>query len=74
MDVLSEKLYWLELVAIINKNWGLFERVFGDKSAFADNAKIINDRPDAHAKDLEASDVALHRRALTWFEERLAKI
>lgn len=74
VDVISEKLFWLELVSIISRNWNLFERVFGDKSAFSDNSKIINDRPDAHAKDLEASDVALHRRALSWFEERLAKI
>lgn len=74
LDTLSEKLYWLELVNIINKHWTLFERVFGDKAAFNEAAAIVNDRPDTHAKALELSDVAMHRRALQWLDERISRI
>jgi hypothetical protein len=74
LDAIAEKLFWLELVAIINKSWPLFERIFGDKNAFNENARVINGRPDAHAKRLEPSDIAMHRRALQWLDDRLAKI
>ncbi|MGO9430131.1 hypothetical protein [Rhodoblastus sp.] len=74
LDSISEKLYWTELVAIINKNWQIFERVFGDKTAFGNHANIINERPDAHAKPLELSDIGMHRRSLLWFEERISRI
>jgi hypothetical protein len=74
LDSIAEKLYWLELVSIINKNWQLFERIFGDKTAFNENANIVNDRPDAHAKRLEPSDVAMHRRALQWLDDRIARV
>lgn len=74
LDIIAEKLYWIELVALINKYWQLFERIFGDKTAFNDNASIVNDRPDAHAKHLEPSDVALHRRALRWLDERITRV
>ena len=55
LDLIAEKLYWLEVITIINKHWSLFERVFGDKTVFNQNANIVNDRPDAHAKKLEPS-------------------
>ena len=74
LEAIADKLFWLELVSIINKHWQLFERIFGDKTAFNDNASIINDRPDAHAKNLEPSDIAMHRRALQWLDERIAKV
>lgn len=74
VDAIAEKLFWLELIAIINKNWTLFERIFGDKTAFNENANIVNDRPDAHAKHLEATDIAMHRRALQWLEDRIARV
>ncbi|WP_414902589.1 hypothetical protein ACMT1E_05005 [Sphingomonas flavalba] len=74
LELIADKLFWLELVSVINKHWQLFERIFGDKSAFNENASIINDRPDAHAKHLEPSDVAMHRRALQWLDERIAKV
>lgn len=74
LDTIAEKLYWIELVAVINKHWQLFERIFGDKTAFNDNAGVVNDRPDAHAKHLEPSDVALHRRALSWLDERITRV
>ncbi len=74
LETIAEKLFWLELVAVINKHWQLFERIFGDKTAFNENASIVNDRPDAHAKHLELGDVAMHRRALQWLDERIAKV
>ena len=74
LETIAEKLYWTEIIAVINKNWPLFERIFGDKTAFNENAKIVNDRPDAHAKHLEPSDVAMHRRALQWLDDRIGRI
>jgi hypothetical protein len=74
LDAIADKLYWLELVSAINRNWALFERIFGDKTAFNENAGIVNDRPDAHAKRLDPSDIAMHRRALQWLDERIARI
>jgi hypothetical protein len=74
LDVIETKLYWLELINIVKREWALIERVFGDKTRFAECAIIVNERPDAHAKVLDAADLALHRRALTWFEDRLGRI
>lgn len=74
LEAIADKLFWLELVAIINKHWSLFERIFGDKTAFNEYAAVVNDRPDAHAKHLEPSDVAMHRRALQWIDERIARV
>ena len=74
LENIAEKLFWLELVDIINKNWQMFERIFGDRTAFNENAKIVNDRPDAHAKRLEPGDIAMHRRALQWLDERIARV
>lgn len=74
LETIADKLFWLELVAVISKHWQLFERIFGDKTSFNENASIINDRPDAHAKHLEPSDVAMHRRALQWLDERIARV
>jgi hypothetical protein len=74
LDLIADKLFWLELVATINKHWPLFERIFGDKNVFNQNAEIVNDRPDAHAKRLEPSDIAMHRRALQWLDERIARV
>lgn len=74
LDELVTKLYWLELVSVVKREWALFERIFGDRTLFDQNAEIVNDRPDAHAKDMDVLDRALHRRALEWFEERLSKV
>ena len=74
VDSIAEKLFWLELVAIINKNWHLFERIFGDRTAFNENAIIVNERPDAHAKRLEPGDIAMHRRALQWLDDRISRV
>jgi len=68
---LMEKLYWMELRTIVLKNWELFERSFGDRGRFETAMTIANDRPDAHAKAIDAADLALQRRELEWLESRV---
>lgn len=74
VDEISQKLFWLELGELIKKEWPVFERIFGDRSAFLQNVMLVNDRPDTHAKSIDKADVALYRRSLAWFEDRLARL
>lgn len=74
VDDLMSKLFWLELIAIVKKEWALFERLFGDKVTLDKYTTIVNDRPDAHAKEIDFFDAALHRNAVGWFEDRLGQI
>lgn len=74
VDQISEKIFWLELASIVQKEWSLFSKIFGDQARFRENVELVNDRPDAHAKDIDLADVALYRRSLTWFEERLDRV
>lgn len=71
-DALLNKLHWKDLGIAISKHWGSFEKVLGDKTRFTHAMDLLNDRPDAHAKPIDAADVALYRRELTWIEDRLA--
>lgn len=73
-DDLIEKLLWTELISIIEKDWILFERIFSDKTNLKLNAALINDRFDAHAKDVDDADLALYRRSLKWFEDKIASL
>jgi hypothetical protein len=50
LDQIADKIYWLELAAVVKREWNLFQKIFGDKSLFQENVILINDRPDAHAK------------------------
>ena len=72
-DTLMSKLYWIELSSIISREWGYFERFFNDKKRLQNAFQLLNERPDAHAKDMDLADVALQRRELTWLEERIAQ-
>ncbi|WP_392670611.1 hypothetical protein [Streptomyces sp. LN785] len=72
-DALMGKLYWLELGVIIAREWKHFERFFQDKRRLQSAFQLLNERPDAHAKDVDLADVALQRRELTWLEERIAQ-
>ena len=72
-DALMSKLYWMELSAIIGREWSHFERFFHDKKRLQNAFTVLNERPDAHAKDVDLADVALQRRELTWLEERIAQ-
>jgi hypothetical protein len=71
-DQMMEKLYWKELSQIIGNNWSIFESTLGDKTRMEAATNVLNDRPDAHARPIDAADVALYRRELVWLEERLA--
>jgi hypothetical protein len=71
-DALLNKLYWKDLGTVVSKHWTSFEKVLGDKRRFEIAMDLLNDRPDAHAKPVDAADVALYRRELVWLEERLA--
>lgn len=71
-DGLLNKLYWRDIGVIISRNWNCFEKVLGDKRRFDSCINLLNDRPDSHAKPIDAADVALYRRELAWLEERLA--
>jgi hypothetical protein len=73
IDELLAKMYWLELVAAVSKDWPLFENVFSDKRTFQGKADILNDRPYAHAKSIDAADIGLYRRELGWFKSKLAR-
>lgn len=73
-EEIIEKYCWLDLIKIIEKEWSVFEKLFGDKANFKQAASIVNDRPDAHAKDTDAADFALYRRAIKQLEEIIRKI
>ncbi len=62
---------WSDLYRLILKEWRLFDPLFSDKKRFEQNCEIINERPDAHAKDIDPADLALHRRALTHVRDQL---
>jgi hypothetical protein len=66
-----EQLYWLELRDVILKYWTHFESVLGDRDKLNESMTLVNERPDAHAKEVDVADVALHRRALEWLEGRV---
>lgn len=74
LDDLMSKLFWLELIAVVKKEWQIFDRVFGDKTSLDKYTSIVNERPDAHAKDIDFFDAALHRNAVGWFEDKLSRI
>lgn len=63
--------FWLELLAIVRKNWKWFERIFGDRTKLDLWGDIVNERPDAHAKDFDGAGLALQKRALEWFEDAI---
>lgn len=69
-DKVMDGLYWRELQAIVEKHWEHFQDIFGDKKRFVSAMEHLNERPDAHAQDIDAADVALYRRELQWLEER----
>ncbi len=74
LDEVMSKLFWLELIAVVKKEWQIFDRIFGDRATLDQYTSIVNDRPDTHAKDIDLFDAALHRRAVSWFEDKLNRI
>ena len=71
-DEIIENLMWSELTSLISREWVLFERVFSDRRRFQDDCNIINDRPDAHAKEIDAPTFALYMRSLDRLSDALA--
>lgn len=71
-DQMMEKLFWKDISQILKNNWPVFESTLGDKAKLESAIILLNDRPDTHAKPIDAADVALYRRELSWLEDRLA--
>ena len=67
-----KSMYWSDIVNVIRKNWRWFEAMFVDRKQMDLHAEIINERPDAHAKEIDAADLALQRRSILWFSERVS--
>ena len=56
-------MYWLELAAVVSKNWAIFERIFADKKAFQDKARILAVMKDGEVVEQGlAGDVFGHPR------------
>ena len=72
-DELIEKLLWTELFKLIEKEWDLFSTMFNDLRLLKENSAVVNERPDAHAKDVDAADIAHYRKSLRWLEEAVNK-
>ena len=73
-DELMEKLYWKELSGIVQREWAVFGGIFSDKRHFEECCTIVNERPDAHAKNIDPADIALQKRSLGWLSERLTSL
>ena len=73
-EQIIEKLFWTDITKLITKEWNLFEKVFHDKTLFSLNCSIVNDRPDAHAKEVDGADMALYRRSLKWLEDSISSL
>jgi hypothetical protein len=70
-EQIIERFLWSELVKLIDKEWILFSRIFGDKVQFQFQAININQRSDTHAKESDKADIALQRNSIRWFEDKL---
>lgn len=74
LEDIMQKLLWTELTQLITRHWRIFEKVFINKSVFDAAVNIVNDRPDAHAKNRDAADFALYRRNLELIEENVQRL
>lgn len=72
-DTLMSRLYWKELGSVMAREWNSFSEFFGDKRRLQQAFELLNDRPDAHAKEVDLADIALQRRELTWLEQRITQ-
>jgi len=66
---LLDRMFWLELEQVIEKDWQLFERVFGSIREFNHHVSEVNKRYDAHAKGITPVEIVAHKDSLSWFEE-----
>jgi hypothetical protein len=73
--IFKDHLYFLDLKAIICKNWEMFEKLFNDKKKFEIYMDFINThRVDAHSKDISDEDLGILLIAFKWFEEKLSDL
>jgi len=70
-EQLLNRLYWSDLSPVFLSSWDVFSDIFQDKAAFVAAMKTLNERPDAHAKEIDLADLALLRRHLQWLESRV---
>lgn len=73
-QIMESNYMWSDLIKLIKKEWPLFERIFADQNEFSKHCDIINDRPDAHAKQIDEADMAMYRRSLKWMEDILSQM
>ncbi len=73
-EEMIEKFYWSDLTQLIAREWSLFEPVFASKADFQQHSKTANERPDAHAKDVDKLNLALYRRSLDYFESQVNRV
>jgi hypothetical protein len=74
VDDVIERLFWLDLLQIVKRNWDAFAPYFGDQPKFEQHCDIVNDRPDAHAKELDDADLAMYRRSIRALNELMDKL
>lgn len=72
-EQIVEKSFWLELVAIFQREYGSFQAVFGDQGTFVKNMEFLNDRPYAHAKKIEAIELVAYKNSLKYLEDKIYK-
>lgn len=71
LRTILRQFYWKDLVNLVNRRWTWFEPTFRDKPRFGVYGDVLNARPDAHAKEIDAGDLALQRLASDWIQERI---
>jgi hypothetical protein len=72
-DSVIEKTYWLELISILGHEWSIFETILGDKGRLSKSMDHLNDRPYAHAKDLDPIEIVASKNALKYIEDLIFK-
>lgn len=70
-EQILDKLYWLELCGVVTKEWSVFSGIFIDRWEFDRMSKLVNVRPDAHAKSCDRADLANWRGAVQWISDRI---
>jgi hypothetical protein len=68
-----EKFYWIDLKKLVEKEWTVFKNLFGDKKQFSEHCDVVNQRPDAHAKDIDRVGIARYRDSLNWLKDRISR-
>lgn len=75
-DSRETKIFFIDLIKIIEKDWTVFENVFDrKKDEFLSNMNNINKyRIDAHAKEISDDEMAVFRLSISKIEEQIGKL